>query len=97
MGCVVAFREALRTGCGESLPDWRTEHRKCRPLRIAHGDAGRQRLRAQPEQLVVRAGLSAIGDRAGSAAAEAIKLQLRQALFAQLVARSSTAPAPASL
>jgi ATP-binding cassette subfamily C protein CydD len=41
--------------------------------------------------LLVRAGLSALGDRAGTAAAEAIKAQLRQALFAQLLARSPRA------
>ena len=38
--------------------------------------------------LLVRAALGAIGDRAGTAAAETIKARLRQALFAQLLARS---------
>nr|WP_295891544.1 thiol reductant ABC exporter subunit CydD [uncultured Devosia sp.] len=38
--------------------------------------------------LIVRAALGAIGERAGSSAAEAIKLQLRTTLFAQLLARS---------
>lgn len=37
--------------------------------------------------LIARAILSALGERAGASAAEAIKLQLRQALFAQLLAR----------
>ena len=41
--------------------------------------------------LLARAALSAVGDRAGTAAAEAIKAQLRQALFAQLLARSPRA------
>ncbi|MGV8833474.1 MAG: thiol reductant ABC exporter subunit CydD [Devosia sp.] len=41
--------------------------------------------------LLVRAALAAIGDRAGTAAAEAIKSTLRQALFAQLLARSPRA------
>ena len=38
--------------------------------------------------LLVRAALGAFGDRAGAAAAEAIKAQVRSALFAQLLARS---------
>lgn len=38
--------------------------------------------------LLVRAALGALGDRAGTAAAEAIKAQVRSALFAQLLARS---------
>lgn len=38
--------------------------------------------------LLVRAALGAIGERAGTAAAEAIKARLRHALFAQLLARS---------
>ena len=38
--------------------------------------------------LIVRAALGAIGERAGTSAAEAIKLQLRTTLFAQLLARS---------
>jgi ATP-binding cassette subfamily C protein CydD len=38
--------------------------------------------------LIIRAALGAIGERAGTSAAEAIKLQLRTALFAQLLARS---------
>ncbi|KKB08994.1 thiol reductant ABC exporter subunit CydD [Devosia chinhatensis] len=38
--------------------------------------------------LLVRAGLGAIGEMAGIAGAEAIKRQLRQALFSQLLARS---------
>ena len=37
--------------------------------------------------LIIRATLGALGERAGVSAAEAIKLQLRQALFAQLLAR----------
>ena len=41
--------------------------------------------------LVVRAGLSALGERAGTQAAEAIKLQLRQALFTQVLRRSPRA------
>ncbi|UJW87871.1 thiol reductant ABC exporter subunit CydD [Devosia sp. SL43] len=42
--------------------------------------------------LLIRAGLAAIGDRAGTAAAEAIKLHLRQSLFAELLARPPRAP-----
>jgi ATP-binding cassette subfamily C protein CydD len=42
--------------------------------------------------LLVRASVAAIGDRAGTAAAEAIKLHLRRALFAQLLAHSPRAP-----
>ncbi|WEK02858.1 MAG: thiol reductant ABC exporter subunit CydD [Candidatus Devosia phytovorans] len=38
--------------------------------------------------LIIRAALGAIGDRAGTAAAEAIKTQLRGALFGQLLSRS---------
>ncbi|SEP78569.1 ATP-binding cassette, subfamily C, CydD [Devosia sp. YR412] len=38
--------------------------------------------------LLLRAALGALGDRAGTAAAEAIKSRLRHALFAQLLARS---------
>jgi ATP-binding cassette subfamily C protein CydD len=38
--------------------------------------------------LIIRAALGAIGERAGTSAAEAIKLQLRTALFAQLLSRS---------
>jgi ATP-binding cassette subfamily C protein CydD len=38
--------------------------------------------------LIIRAALGAIGERAGTSAAEAIKLQLRTSLFAQLLARS---------
>jgi len=41
--------------------------------------------------LLARAGLAAIGDRAGTAGSEAIKYHLRQALFAQLLARSPRA------
>ena len=41
--------------------------------------------------LLVRAALAAMADRAGTAAAEAIKSGLRQALFAQLLARSPRA------
>lgn len=41
--------------------------------------------------LLTRAALGAIGDRAGTAAAEAIKSRLRSALFAQLLARSPRA------
>ena len=41
--------------------------------------------------LLVRAALAAIGDRAGTSAAESIKLHVRQALFAQLLARSPRA------
>jgi ATP-binding cassette subfamily C protein CydD len=41
--------------------------------------------------LVARAALGAVGERAGVAAAEAIKGQLRRALFAQLLARSPRA------
>lgn len=42
--------------------------------------------------LIARAILGALGERAGVSAAEAIKLQLRQALFAQLLARPPRAP-----
>lgn len=38
--------------------------------------------------LIIRAALGAIGDRAGTAAAEAIKTQLRGALYGQLLSRS---------
>tara|TARA_R110000868_G_scaffold56740_9_gene175561 strand:+ start:1843 stop:3627 length:1785 start_codon:yes stop_codon:yes gene_type:complete len=41
--------------------------------------------------LLTRAALAAIGDRAGTAASEAIKTNLRQALFAQLLSRSPRA------
>ncbi|MCS6762334.1 MAG: ABC transporter transmembrane domain-containing protein [Candidatus Devosia symbiotica] len=41
--------------------------------------------------LLVRVALAAIGDRAGTAAAETIKSGVRQALFAQLLARSPRA------
>lgn len=41
--------------------------------------------------LLTRAALGAVGDRAGTAAAEAIKSRLRSALFAQLLARSPRA------
>lgn len=42
--------------------------------------------------LITRAMLGAMGERAGVSAAEAIKLQVRQALFAQLLARPPRAP-----
>lgn len=41
--------------------------------------------------LLVRGALGALGERAGTAAAEAIKLHLREALFAQLLSRSPRA------
>ena len=42
--------------------------------------------------LLARAALAALGERAGTAAAEAIKLALRQALFARLLSASPRAP-----
>ncbi|WIY53614.1 thiol reductant ABC exporter subunit CydD [Devosia sp. YIM 151766] len=45
--------------------------------------------------LVIRAGLGALGEQAGIAGAEAIKLQVRQALFTHLLARSPRAAAAA--
>lgn len=47
--------------------------------------------------LVVRAGLGALGEQAGNAAAEAVKRHLRQLLFTQLLSRAPrSADAPAS-